>query len=71
MPKNDYDNNYFDAVFKSIFEDLKQLTSRMDKADDDHVTQREFTPVKNIVYGLVGLMLTAVVAALLGLVLKN
>lgn len=70
MPK-DYDNNYFDAVFRSIYEDIRQIVMRIDKADDTYVTQREFQPVKNIVYGLVGLMLTAVVVALLGLVLKN
>jgi hypothetical protein len=35
----------------------------------DYVTRTEFEPVKKIVYGMVALILTAVLGALVGLVL--
>lgn len=35
------------------------------------VTQPEFKPVKAVVYGLVGIVLTAVVVALVALVIQN
>ena len=38
--------------------------------ESKYVTQDQFTPVRNIVYGLVGLILTAVVVALVAVVLK-
>jgi len=34
---------------------------------EDYVTAAEFVPIKKIVYGLVGLVLTAVTLAVLGL----
>lgn len=39
--------------------------------DKDIVLRAEFTPVKNIVYGLVTLILTSVVGAIIALVLKQ
>lgn len=39
------------------------------KLDDNYVTQQEFEPIKKLVYGLVGLILTGVILALLGLVI--
>ena len=38
---------------------------------DDFVTRTEFEPVKRLVYGTVGLILTAVVLALIGLVMAT
>lgn len=35
----------------------------------DYITRLEFDPIKKIVYGLVGLILTAVMGALVGLVI--
>lgn len=35
-----------------------------DKLDNTYVTRDEFSPVKNVVYGMVGLILTAVLAAI-------
>ena len=37
----------------------------------DYVTKQEFLPVRNVVYGLVGLILMSVVGALLLLVVKG
>ena len=41
-----------------------------EKLNDDYVTKTEFEPIKKIVYGLVGLILVAVVTALVAGVLK-
>jgi len=38
--------------------------------DDKYVTQKEFSPVRNLVYGLVGTMLMGVIGSVMALVLK-
>lgn len=48
-----------------------KVTSIEHKLERDFVTQDQFTPVRNLVYGLVGLTLTSVVVALLALVIIN
>ena len=58
----------YETDLKYIRRDLDAI---MKKLDEGYVTKAEFAPVKTIVYGLVGLMLTAVVAALLGLVITK
>ena len=40
------------------------------KLESDYVTQDQFTPVKNIAYGLVSTILLAVVGAIVALVIK-
>ena len=47
-----------------VANDVKHIKSNMDKL----VTRNEFEPVRNIVYGLAGLILVGVVAGLLALV---
>lgn len=37
----------------------------------DYVTREEFSPIRSIVYGMVGLILTAVIGALVALVIKQ
>ena len=37
----------------------------------DYVTRDEFSPIKSIVYGLVGIVLTSVIGALVALVVKQ
>lgn len=39
------------------------------KLEKNYVTHEEFQPVKNLVYGLVGLILTSVILALVALVI--
>ncbi len=51
---------------KAILEQIECINKKLDEA---FVTKVEFTPVKNVVYGLVGLLLTAVVVALVRRVL--
>ena len=41
------------------------------KLEKGYVTQDEFTPVKNIVYGMVGTVLLAVIGALIALVINK
>jgi hypothetical protein len=57
-----------------ILIDLKRIVIDMradfKEAKGSYVTQAEFWPVKVLVYGCTGLMLTAVIGALLVLVLK-
>lgn len=41
-----------------------------DKVDHNYVTKEEFRPVKQIVYGLVGLILVSVVGAVMALIVR-
>lgn len=50
-----------------ILKELDEIKAQLEKK---YVSQSEFAPVKNIAYGMVGLILTAVVGALLTLILK-
>ena len=50
-----------------IKRDVKEIKDTLKK---DYVTRSEFEPIKNVVYGVVGLMLTGVVGALITLILK-
>lgn len=51
-----------------IQRDISDIKKRL---DDNYVTKQEFDPVKRIVYGLVTLVLTAVVVALIALVVRS
>jgi len=51
---------------QSIDENKKDIV----KLDDEKVGVKDFNPVKGIVYGLVTIILTAVIYALLGGVIK-
>lgn len=50
--------------------DLSYIKDKIDKLEDVFVTRREFSPIQKLVYGLVGMVLSAVVLSLLYLVLK-
>lgn len=45
-----------------------KVTSIVTKIENDYVVKQEFEPVKKLVYGMVSLILIAVVGALIGLV---
>lgn len=51
----------------SVKNDVREIKDRLEK---DYVSQDQFTPVKNIAYGLVSTILLAVIGALVELVLK-
>lgn len=48
--------------------DVKDIKTKLEL---DYVTKDQFEPIKRLVYGLVGLILTAVVVAILSLILKK
>jgi len=47
--------------------DIKEIKARL---ENEYVTQEAFRPIRNLVYGMVSLILTGVVGALVSLVLK-
>lgn len=57
-----------------VKEGMKDLKDGMDevnkKLNDRYVSKEEFEPIKKVVYGLVGLILVAVVGAIISLVVK-
>jgi len=59
------------AVMANDLEYLKSSVDRIDqKLSSGYVTKEEFDPVKRTVYGLITLVLVAVVGALLALVIQ-
>lgn len=58
-----------------IQKDLEYIKANVDdikhKMEQDYVTQEEFKPIRNIVYGTITLILTGVVGALLTLVIRQ
>lgn len=57
-----------DEKITGIQSDVAEIKSQMHGL---FVTQDQFTPVKTLVYGLTGLMLTTVVGAILMLVIRG
>ena len=55
---------------KAIEKDIEQLMATIKDNNISAVSHIEFEPIRTIVYGLVGLILTAVVVALVGLVVR-
>lgn len=70
MSKN-YDRDYVDEKFDNLAQDIKELKEAVRLIQVEFTRLIEFIPVRNVVFGLVGLMLTAVVVALLGAVLRQ
>ena len=69
MPRKKAENHKVElAVMANDIKNIKDDVSEIkDKLDNQYVTKTEFEPVKKVVYGIVGLILTAVIAALIGL----
>ena len=59
---------------KNIENDISEIklgiNELIKKMDEKFVTKNEFTPIKQIVYGFVGLIVVAVIGALISLVVK-
>ena len=49
---------------------LKELDEIKAKLENNYVSQEAFIPVRNLVYGMVGLILTSVVGALITLIIR-
>lgn len=64
-----------DVILAQIERDIKYLAKSMEELRQDlrtnFVTRHEFEPVRMIVYGMVALILTSVMAALLALIAMN
>ena len=61
-----------EETLREVSERLVRIETSLEqlkKREDRYVSRLEFEPVKRIVYGMVGLILTSVVGALLGLIL--
>jgi hypothetical protein len=56
-----------DERTKTTCKDVQEIKTKL---ETHYVTQDEFRPVKAIVYGMVGLLLTGIVTAILILTLK-
>lgn len=58
-----------------IQQDISYMKDKLDSVDvkvsTHYVSREEFEPIKKIVYGVVGLILVAVVGALVSLVVKG
>lgn len=67
-------NNDADVKLAVMANDMTYLKNAVDNIDkkisSGYVTKEEFDPIKRIVYGLISLVLIAVVGALLALVVK-
>lgn len=62
------EKNNLDIKLDYIAEDVKEIKERL---KSDFVSTSEFLPVRNIVYGQVALILTAVIGALIALVIQK
>lgn len=64
-----------DATMVGVQKDvlyIKEAISRVElRLERDYVTREEFNPVRTIVYGMVGIVLTAVLVTLVALVVKG
>jgi hypothetical protein len=63
--KKDTDLRIISNDLSYIRDDVKEIKANLSSG---YVTKDQFEPVKKIVYGLVGLILVAVVGALMGLI---
>lgn len=54
-----------------IYESLKDLQQMLQDSQTNFVNQDQFAPVKNVVFGLVGILMTGVVVALLSLLINK
>jgi hypothetical protein len=59
-------------TYKVLYNEIQKLrdefTRRFDQLECNYITRKEFDPVRNLVYGAVGLVLTAALAALIKLI---
>ena len=55
------------VTLKTIYDAIQDLR---EEVKDTYVTKDEFNPVRSILYGMVGLILTGVVVAILATVVK-
>ena len=54
-----------------IHESLKEIKEMVSAVRSEYITKDQCTPVKNVVFGLVALMLSSVVVALISMVVRK
>lgn len=59
------------SKFEYISRSLDQLKTQIDELPSKFVSQDEFKPIKSVVYGVVGLLLTSIVVAITSLVIRK
>ena len=57
-----------DTKLNFIMQSVKDIKQDLEK---NYVTRMEFDPVKKVIYGLIGIILVAVVGAVIALVVKG
>ena len=57
-----------DTKLNFIMQSVKDIKQDLEK---NYVTRMEFEPIKKIIYGLIGVILLAVVGAMVALVIKG
>lgn len=60
-----------DTAINSVNKDIAKTNERINNLNKQYVSQAEFLPVKALVYGGAGIILTAVLSALVYLVVKQ
>lgn len=60
-----------DLIVYKIDELKTQFNNLEDKIDNNFVTKTEFDPIKRLVYGMVGVILTGVIMGILAIVIKK
>jgi hypothetical protein len=75
MPDRTEENTRDIAVLKNDIEYIKRAVDRIEKQvgtdSVNYVTHQEFGPVKQIVYGIVSLILVSVFGGLLALIIRS
>jgi hypothetical protein len=59
------------GIVKDVGYIKNEVTEINRKLEADYITRQEFDPIKKVVYGMVSLILIAVVGALVGLVIMR
>lgn len=57
-----------ETAIRYIQRDIAEINIKL---DDKYVTKEEFIPVRNVVYGMVAIILVAVIGAIVTLVLRK
>ncbi len=71
------ENNSSEQLYQLLTEIDKKVTrletmmAQIEKQQDGFVTRAEFEPVKKLVYGVIGLVMTGVVTTVLALVIRT
>jgi len=66
-----YGHSNVDSEIKAIKEDIEELRRADSKGETSYVSRERYAPVERLVYGFVGLVLVAVLMAIIALVIGN